>query len=596
LDDEVSAIKSDIDAITDSINNQTTDTTGTTDIDDLIVSTAPSKNLLDPDTIVANTTINTTTGKVTTTTVDVSTSGIMSCSTGDTIYVTRVKTDGTYISGTARRIAIYDENESLLATAEYPEEYTVTSENAKYFRVMFTGATLSGSEIVCITLNDKPTTVAEITEYFKPGIVLRNDNFILNLIEYLPANFYSTRRVDNVQIYINDAIMASGNKRYSIVFPEGDFYFTDTAKLPYKVSVVAHQGTVFHVADSVTAFEWNGALTVASFPMSTIYDADGCAFDGGGCRFLLGSNSVGIKVNGVGTEISTTSKIRTSFARRYIDNISFKGTGKTSIGIWYVTINVYLVKHRGLQFSFTTCIRWGDGTNARDNAGENMSFHDCTFSHVPFSIMASGGSFRCVCCSFDFCERFATRDDSTGAADFLLTDCHMERHKVIGGTAITIRGNTSYFAEPGSNEYDPSDLPLTVSLTQSSMLVMHPIMTNTDVDICSVINSPYIKFTCPRKISYMLLNKAQNLISDDYDGTESVSFFHDEPYIGGRVDVDDNSDLVITVENQLTRKTTTLTIYNDTASKNRILQALDKGIYTLTCSKQINGLVLNSLG
>lgn len=503
-----------------------------------------------------------------------SVSDVMCCENGDTIYITSIRNNTFYKDGhsSARYLAIYDTDMALLSISAYANNYEVVSAGAKYFRVVIANTNLANSSLISITLNYQPLSKKDMDIFYDYNVNSAMDGCI-RVIDFLPMSFYEHKKVDNAEVYINKIIEKYGNERYTIIFPDGEFNFLNTVYLPYKVSVSANHGTIFNVANDVTAFCFNAEM----YPMDTIYDGDGCAFDGGGCRFNLGSRSVAIKVDG------TNADANTAFARRYIDNISFNGTDKTSTGIYYVPNHVYLIKHGCLQFSTTICVRWGDGTNMANDSGENMSFRDCTFTHIPFYLNTYSLSIRCTNCSFDYCEAISKRGNENGLANMFMTDCHIERNKIIGGIGLIIRGNTSFYCKPNSNDYDK--IPFLVQLGKGSHLQINPSLTNADLANCVVMDSEYIEFSAPRQIGYLLVNPSKNLVPSNYSGAD-IKIMHTGDYVAGIV----STTGTITLTNDFTGEVTTLSVSND-----KFYQVLHKGIYTMRCNSDVSDMIINSI-
>lgn len=533
-----------------------------------------TNNILNPNNITKNATIKESDGSVVSNSNN-DVSDVMKCQKGDILYFTNIR-HGIYYNdsnASARYLAVYDHNMKKLDVVGYANNYEVTQENAEYFRLAITHDKTDNGGLYCVTINHKPLSMAEVEVYSNADVNIANNGRI-NVLQYLPTSFLSTGVCDNAQIYINRIISKFGNNRYTLVFPKGEFIFRDTVTLPYKVAINAEQGTIFTVKDDVTAFCWSAS----AYPMDTIYDGDGCAFDGGGCRFNLGARAVGLKIDGTGADTNT------AFARKYIDNIIFKGADKTSTAIWYVPVHVYLIKHGYLQFSTTICVRWGDGENMAVDSGENISFHDCTFTHIPFFLSTYSLNARCVNSSFDYCESISYRNNNNGLCDLFMTDCHIERNKKIGGDGLVLRGNSSFFTSPSSNAYD--EIPFTVRLSKGSNLHLKPSLSNPDFADCVIMESDYISFDAPRQANYLLVNPSKNLVPSDYSG-EEVKIFHIGEYVGGKATTNGTIKLV----NDVTGEETELTFY----STNRFYNILPSGIYTVKCSDPVSNMVINSL-
>ena len=544
-------------------------------IENATLKNVKSVNLFNWSAVNANKTLNSN-GQLVDSTTN-STSDIMECSQGDTIYIVNVRNNTIYknSAASARWLALYDSNMNLISIDERVNNVSVTSADAKYFRITVDNSVLSASTKFSVTLNTQPNVIADIKDYYNYYVNSASDTRV-HLIDYLPSDFRREKKCDDVQTYINAIVSEFGNNRYSILMPEGELNFTGTALLPYKVAIYASQGTIINVASNVTAFEWNAE----TYPMATIYDGDGCAFDGGGCRFNLAANSVGIKINGENADSNT------AFARRYISNISFKGFANSAIGIYYVPNHVYLIKHEHLIFSTMICIRWGDNVNNAQDSGENMSFDGCVFAHIPVYLCTFSLNARFINCSFDYCDAFCYRPsgNTSGLMDAFITNCHFERNKRIGGGGLILRGNATYFTEPNSNEFDVP--PFTVVLGKGSNLKLKPTTRDASEYNCVVMSSPYIEFIAPRQSAYMLLNPSKNLVPSNYDGGEPIKIFHNTDYIGIYV----VTDGTIAFTNDITNETITFT-----PTDGRIYEYLKPGNYTLSCSSAVSNIIVNSL-
>ena len=114
------------------------------------------------------------------------TSGFIPVVGGDVVYLTAVKSDGTYVyaAGVIAAICWYDAEKTLVGRATNTNDYKINADNAAYIRVSFsiTGS-FGTARVVSITLNKKPLTAKEIRRWFDPYRIVNSIPLNVNVID-----------------------------------------------------------------------------------------------------------------------------------------------------------------------------------------------------------------------------------------------------------------------------------------------------------------------------------------------------------------------------------------------------------------------------
>ena len=115
--------------------------------------------------------LNIQTGNVNTSATNGTTSDYIEIEPGDVVTLCAIGANNNYLhgSGSINAICWYDAWKNFISGTGSVNEYEITNQSARYIRVCYinTGA-FGTAQIISVTLNYLPATVAEITEYFDP--------------------------------------------------------------------------------------------------------------------------------------------------------------------------------------------------------------------------------------------------------------------------------------------------------------------------------------------------------------------------------------------------------------------------------------------
>lgn len=140
-------------------------------IDEAACRKIESSNVCDPDGLEVGL-LGSSSGAVTVSATNYSTTGFIGCNTGDVIYMSGISATDTYLygSGTIAIICEYDAQKQYLNTyANSTNGYTVQSSNAKFIRFSYVNTGAFGTaKILSVTINSLPSSVSEIDSYFEP--------------------------------------------------------------------------------------------------------------------------------------------------------------------------------------------------------------------------------------------------------------------------------------------------------------------------------------------------------------------------------------------------------------------------------------------